>query len=73
MQVIVLEELNKNPKMKEYLYLNSSWYKDLNRNPNNYKKFENAMKEKYKIRTTDKVNKVVEDIDLISSILSVIN
>ena len=58
--------------MKEYLKLNSNWYKDLNRSATNYKNFEQTMKDIYKLRTTDKINDALENIDLISSVLNVI-
>ncbi len=73
MQKIIQLKLKENPKMKEYLKLNSQWYKDLNRSPNNYKNFENAMKDLYKIRATDKISDAIENIDLISSVLNVLN
>ena len=52
--------------------LNSNWYKDLNRSVTNYKNFEQTMKDIYKLRTTDKINDALENIDLISSVLNVI-
>ena len=35
-----------------------------------YKEFENNMKELYHERTTDKISKVIDNMDLISSVLS---
>ena len=72
MQKSLQIKLNENPKMKEYLKLNSNWYKDLNRSATNYKNFEQTMKDIYKLRTTDKINDALENIDLISSVLNVI-
>lgn len=72
MQKSLQIKLNENPKMKEYLKLNSNWYKDLNRSVTNYKNFEQTMKDIYKLRTTDKINDALENIDLISSVLNVI-
>lgn len=65
-------KFRENPKMKEYLKLNSYWYKELNRSVTNYKKFEANMKEIYKLKTTDRINDALENIDLISSVLNVI-
>ncbi len=73
MQKSLQIKFQENPKMKELLKLNSYWYKDLNRSANNYKKFENAMKDLYKLRTTDKLSDAIENIDLISSVLNVLN
>lgn len=72
MQKSLQIKLNENPKMKEYLKLNSNWYKDLNRSVTNYKNFEQTVKDIYKLRTTDKINDALENIDLISSVLNVI-
>ena len=72
MQRIVFNKLKENPKMFEYLKLNSNWYKDLNRSSTNYKKFENAMKDLYKLRTTDKISEAIDNIDLINSVLNVL-
>lgn len=69
MQLSIQMELEKNPKMANYLKLNSYWYKELNRNPANYKRFIEEMKIKYKLRTTDKVSEVIDNIDLISTVL----
>ena len=69
MQKSLQIKLNENPKMKEYLKLNSNWYKDLNRSVTNYKNFEQTMKDIYKLRATDKINDALENI---SSVLNVI-
>lgn len=72
MKQIVLEQINKD-KMLEYLKQNSNYIKELNRNPEYYKEFKKIIKEKYKLRLTDKISEVVNDIELISNIISTIN
>lgn len=69
MQLELQMELKKNEKMARFLKENSYWYKELNRNPESYKTFVNEMKIKYKLRTTDKVSEVIDNIDLISTVL----
>ena len=69
MQLDVQMELRKNEKMARFLKENSYWIKELNRNPESYKKFVSEMKVKYKLRTTDKVSEVIDNIDLISTVL----
>ncbi len=69
MEPIILDKLNKDPKMNDLLKLNSYWFKDLNRNSDNYNKFVNSMKEKYHLKATDKIEEVIDNIDIISSIL----
>ena len=72
MKQIVLEQINKD-KMLEYLKQNSNYIKEINRNPEYYKEFKKIIKEKYKLRLTDKISEVVNDIELISNIISTIN
>ncbi len=69
MQYSVLMNLKKDKKMWDLLKSNSYWIKDLNRNPSNLKKYKEAMKVKYKLRTTDKISDAIDNIDLISNIL----
>lgn len=69
MELDLYMKLKKKPKMYNILKSNSYWIKQLNRNPENYKRFENEMKERYKLRTTDKINEVIDNIDLISAVL----
>ena len=60
-------------KMLDYLKQNSQYIKDLNRNPEFYKEFKKIIKEKYKLRLTDKLSNVVNDIELVSNIISTLN
>ncbi|MBQ6686960.1 MAG: hypothetical protein IJN03_00360 [Bacilli bacterium] len=69
MDINLQMELKKNEKMYNFLKENSYWIKELNRNPESYKKFVQEMKIKYKLRPTDKVNEVIDNIDLISTVL----
>lgn len=71
MQQSIKVKLNENIKLKEYLKYESYWYKELNRNTLNYDMYVNYIKEKYKLRITDKVNDFVNNIDTISSVLEV--
>lgn len=63
-------KLRSNPLYLEYLHNNSHWYKILNRNPNKINDFIEEVKTKYHLRTTDKVKKAVDTIDMLSNILS---
>lgn len=73
MQLDIQFKLDKDQKMKKYLYENSYWFKYLNRSSDNYPKFINAMKEKYKLKFSDKVTEAVDNINLVSSVLDVLN
>ena len=56
----------------EYLKDNSWWIKNLSRNPNSFNDYQNYLKDKYELRTSDKISKAIDNIDLISSLLSAI-
>ncbi len=69
MENIILQKLEQDPKMAEYLKENSYWFKELNRNSDNYSAFIHAMKEKYHLKITDKISDAIDNIDMISGIL----
>ena len=56
----------------EYLKDNSWWIKNLSRNPDSFNDYQNYLKDKYELRTSDKISKAIVNIDLISSLLSAI-
>lgn len=72
MDKIVIYNLEKD-KLLEYLKQNTYFIKDLNRHPENYNQFKKIIKEKYNLRFTDKVSNVINDIELVSSIISTLN
>ena len=65
-------KIKQDPIQQQFLREYSYWYKYLNRSELYYKEFINDMKNKYKLRTTDKLNKVIEDINMFSSFLDVL-
>ena len=69
MNLSVQKKISEDKKMDELLKQNSYWFKDLNRNDENYKKFVSNMKEKYHLNMTDKISDAIDNIDLISSVL----
>ena len=73
MKYEVINKLKNDKKFLKYLRENSYWYKELNRNANNYYKFIKVMKEKYKLRTIDKVDNFVDSVDLIAKIVNMSN
>ena len=72
MQKQILMNLEKD-KLLPYLKQNSYFIKDLNRHPQNYENFKKIIKEKYNLRLTDKVSNVINDIELVSSVISTLN
>ena len=72
MQLPIMMQINENPIQKQFLREYSYWYKYLNRDIRYYKDFLNDMKEKYKLTTTDKLNKVMDDINMFKTFLDVL-
>jgi hypothetical protein len=72
MQIYLQMQFRENDKSYRQLKENSYYFKELNRGLIDYKKFNEDMKIKYKERVTDKINNVVENMDLISSVLDVL-
>lgn len=65
-------KIYQDPRQRQFLRENSYWYKYLNRNESYYKDFINDMKDKYKLKPSDKINKMVENIDMIRTFLDVL-
>lgn len=72
MERLIIEKLKKD-KIYDYLKENSGLIKNLLRNPAYYESFKKDIKEKYNLRLTDKLSNVINDVELISSIISTIN
>lgn len=70
MQVSALLELKKDKRMFDLLKSNSYWIKELNRDAVNIKAYKDDMKVKYRLRATDKISDAIDNIDIISNVLS---
>ena len=57
--------IRNDPNLHRYLRENSYWYKELNRNPQNITYLEEEMKEKYRLRPSDKINKLNDQLTLL--------
>ncbi len=68
----IMDQLLKD-KLLEYLKQNTHYIKKLKRDPSFYKEFKKIIKEKYKLRTSDKISEIMNDIEVISNIISTIN
>ena len=64
--------INADINLKRFLRENSYWYKALNRNENVYIEFVNDMKVKYKLTTSDRINKTIDNIGMLQSFLEVL-
>ena len=73
MNIILQNSFKNDAKMYLYLQQNSYYFKLLDRGFITYKQFTNNMKEKYKERITDKLGSVIDNINLVSSVIDVLN
>ena len=73
MRFEVYLKLKEKPIYTKFIRENSEWYKILNRDPNMFDKMVEDMKDKYKLRVTDKIDNVVDSVDIISKFLKVTN
>lgn len=63
-------KIKNNPNYQRYIRENSYWYKLLNRNPALFSRFEEEVKEKYKLRPTDKIEKILQTVEMVQAIVS---
>ena len=73
MRFDVYLKLKEKPIYIKFIRENSQWYKLLNRDSNMFDKMVEDMKDKYKLRVTDKIDNVVDSVDIISKFLKVTN
>lgn len=72
MEKFLQMSFRENPKMFELLKQNSYYFKGLNRGVVDYKNFVSDMKVKYKERTSDKLESIMDNMELVSSVLNVL-
>lgn len=63
-------KIKNNPYYLRYIRENSDWYKILNRYPENFSVFEERVKETYKLRTSDKIERAFETFELLQNLFS---
>ena len=63
-------KIKNNQNYIRYLRTNSHWYKILNRNPANFKKFEEEVKEKLGLRPSDRIERAIDAVYLFQNIIS---
>lgn len=65
-------KINSDPRLKSFIRQYPNWYKLLNRNPLIFKEFVDDMKAKYKITTSDRLNKTLSNISMLQTFLEVL-
>ena len=73
MNIKAQNKLTEEYKYKMFLRENSNYYKEFNRDSDYFDTFKKKMKEKYKIRTIDKIDNVIDSVDLINKIFNASN
>lgn len=63
-------KIKNNINYQRYIRENSYWYKILNRNPLMFKQFEEEVKTTYHLRTSDKISRTLDTIELIQNVVS---
>lgn len=70
MDSTIIRKLMEKPEYYQYLKENSDWIKVLRENPKMYDKFVKYVKEKYKLRTVDKINNAVNTASMLTDMLN---
>lgn len=65
-------KIRNNPYLYRYLRDNSSWYKNLNRNPSSIKQLEEQMKSAYKLNLTDKIDNINHKIEMVRTFMDLL-
>lgn len=63
-------KIKNNPNYTKYLREHSYWYKNLNRNPASFKKFEEEVKDFYQLRPSDKISHALETLEMMQTLMS---
>ena len=70
MQLKVQFALKKNPHCLAYLHEHAIWYKILNRNPEKFRELNEIAREYYKLRPSDKIEKMVDTMSFVSNLMA---
>ncbi len=62
-------KIKENENYRRYLRENSAWYKLLNRDPQNFKYFEDEVREVYKLTRADKISRTLDTIEMLEKVL----
>ena len=72
MSIDLQYKIKNNLMYQKFLRENSIWYKYLNRNPLSFNDFISDIKDKYELKPSDRLNKVLNNISLIQNFLDVL-
>ena len=72
MTLEVQYKINSDINNIRFLRENPRWYKQLNRNPEKFREFIMDMRDKYELKPTDKLNKLLGNITMLQSFIDVL-
>lgn len=70
MSIPIQYQIKNNPHYSKYLKEHSYWYKELNRDPRSFKQFEEEVKTAYRLRPSDRIGKMLDTMDMLSTLIS---
>lgn len=70
MRLDIQYKLKANPMYIQFLRENCEYYKVLTRSPDLFSEFERCAKERYKVRFSDRLEKIASSMELINSLVS---
>lgn len=65
-------KIKNNPYYQQFIRENPIWYKILNRDPLEIKNFNEAVKDRYGLKITDRLNRVFDSINTLQTFLDVL-
>ena len=73
MRLDIQYKIRENRIYLDYLHSHSYWYKYLNRNSDYFLDFIESAKEYYHLRPVDRINKTIDTLDMVSTIISTLS
>lgn len=65
-------KINSNPNYQRFIRENPIWYKILNRDPLEFKNFVSEVKDKYELKVSDRINRMLDNINTIQTFFNVL-
>ena len=65
-------KIKNNPNYQRFIRENPMWYKILNRDPLEFKNFNDAVRDRYGLKVTDRINRMFENINTLQTFLDVL-
>lgn len=63
-------KIKSDPNYQKYIRENSNWYKLLNRNPLLFNDFVNEVKTNYRLRPSDRIERILTTVEMIQAVIN---